>query len=552
MTARVSAEQRLRLASRAEVEIQRYAHDHALWHKHVHGVELDPLQVLKCEEMDLHRNSIDFSCRRTGKTFLKELYCMMFLATHPMEDEGIVAPRMQQSLTNMSYHLDAIRRSPILQAYIATKNGRRQMKDSGYTFANGSGASAYGIMGQIDGDSLTIASLEETDDMPHDRLTSRFLPMLGATRRPGVDHALEPQIRITGVFKGADVLTSLMKSGAYHTLPIVDVYLGMELGTLNEQWADDMRAQNSEGEWIRQFLCRNVAAQNWIWEQHVRRAMAVGVKLQSVQYGQAGPVPGAKYARRGLVSFGYDHSGHGEKPEASKSALVVAEQIGNFVCFPFVKTWPAGTDDRVIMRDLVGLWAYFRPDYAIGDAYGLGMLSELNDQLFREGLTDVDRRTVGDGQSTASTWGGWPFAPMRFEGGVKHSMASVLRARFHNGQAAIPVFEEDAGDLAGEQDRAFHTLARQLGNIKAEATKAAYSSFKMADPKIGDDLFDAACAAVWALETRGLEAVSTVIGHRTQTRAQLLGAAPGLPAAQFVQWWLWQMWYRHAVRAGRG
>ena len=48
---------------------------------------------------------------------------------------------------------------------------------------NGSKACAYGIMSQIDGDSLTRASLEETDDMPQDRLMSRFLPMLGAARR---------------------------------------------------------------------------------------------------------------------------------------------------------------------------------------------------------------------------------------------------------------------------------------------------------------------------------------------------------------------------------
>lgn len=519
MTARVSSEQRLRLASRAEVEIMRYADDHALFHRHVHGVTLDPCQLLKMIAMDQHRNTVDFSCRRTGKTFVKELYCLKWLATHPAEDEGIVAPRQQQSLTNLGYHLDAIRRSPMLQAYIATKNGRRMMKDSGYSFANGSSCSAYGIMGQIDGDSLTIASIEEVDDQPYDRLTSRFLPMLGSTRRPGVDAVLAPQVRITGVYKGADVLSSLMESGTYHTLPIVDVYLGMELGSINEQWAMEMRAQNSEGEWIRQFLCRNIQAQNWIWEKYVRQAMAVGLKARLEV---AGPLPGMKYRKRGLLSIGYDHSGHGEKPEASKSALVVAEQIGNFTCFPFVMHWPAGTDDRQVMRDVLGLWAYFRPDYAIGDAYGLGMLSELNDWLFREGLTEIDRRTVGDGQSTASTWAGWPLAPMRFEGQVKHSMASILRSRFHNGQAAIAVFDEDG---RSDTDQAFHTLVRQLGNIKAEPTKAAYTSFKMADPKIGDDLFDAACAAVWALETRGLMDVPTAIGHRTQSRAQLLGAA---------------------------
>lgn len=495
----------------------RYAGNHALFHRHVHGVTLDPSQTLKMIEMDRYRNTVDFSCRRTGKTFVKELYCLEHLATHPAEDEGIVAPRQQQSLNNLSYHLDAIRRSPILSAYIATKNGRKQMTDSGYTFANGSSCSAYGIMGQIDGDSLTIASIEEVDDLDHHRLTSRFLPMLGSTRRPGVDTVLKPQVRITGVYKGADVLSSLMASGEYHTLPIVDVYLGMELGSINEQWAGEMRAQNSEGEWIRQFLCKNIQAQNWIWEKHVRRAMAVGLEAR-LQV--AGPLPDAKYARRGLVSLGYDHSGHGEKPEASKSALVVMEQIGSFTCIPYVKTWPAGTDDREVMRDVIGLWRYFRPDYAIGDAYGLGMLSELNDWLYREGLVDVDRRTVGDGQSTASTWAAWPLAPMRFEGQVKHSMASILRSRFHNGQAAIAVFDEDGRD---DTEVAFHTLVRQLGNIKAEPTKAAYTSFKMADPKIGDDLFDAACAAVWALETRGLMDVPTAIGHRTQTRAQLLG-----------------------------
>lgn len=543
MTARVSAAARARVASRAEVEIMRYANDHALWHKHVHGVTLDAMQILKCIEMDQHQNTIDFSCRRTGKTFVKELYCLKHLATHAHEFEGVVAPRAQQSITNIGYHLDAIGRSQMLRGFIATKAGRPQMRDSGYLFANRSGAAAYGIMSQIDGDSITIASLEETDDMPYERLVSRFLPMLGAKRRPGVDREMAPQVRVTGVFKGADVLASLVKSGAYHTVPTVDVYLGIEMGMVDEAWAMEMRAQNSEGEWIRQFLCRNIAAQNWIWEKHIRRAMAVGLQA-GLEI--AGPLPGARHRRRGLVSFGYDHSGHGETPAASKSALVVAEQIGNFVTFPYVRTWPAGTDDNVVMRDLIGLWEYFRPDYAIGDAYGLGMLTTLNDKLYAAGLTDIDRRTIGEGESTASTWGAWPFAPLRFEGGTKHSMASMLRAAFHNGQAAIAWFDEDSTD---EQHRSFHQFARQLGNIKAEPTKAAYSSFRMADPKLGDDLLDAAMAAVWALTTRGQGAVPTVIGHRTQTRDQLLGApaAARLDPGQLAMWLMWQWWARRVA-----
>ena len=540
MTARISSAARARAASRAEEEVMRYADDHALWHKHVHNVTLDPVQILKCIEMDQHRNTIDFSCRRTGKTFIKEMYCLKHLATHPHEFEGVVAPRAQQSITNISYHLAAIDRSPILKAYVAMKHGRLQRRDSGYLFANGSGAAAYGIMSQIDGDSITIASLEETDDMPYDRLVSRFLPMLGSTRRPGLDDALEPQVRVSGVFKGADVLSSLAESGGYHTIPTVDVYLAIEMGLVDERWAMEMRAQNSEAEWIRQFLCRNIAAQNWVWEKHIRRAMAVGVQAGLEM---ADLLPGARYKRRGLVSFGYDHSGHGESPTASRSALVVAEQIGNFVCFPYVRTWPAGTDDAVVLRDLVGAWEYFRPDYAIGDAYGLGMLTTLNEVLYAKGLTNIDRRTIGEGESTASTWGEWPFAPLRFEGGTKHSMASVLRAAFHNGQAALPWFDEESPD---EMHQAFRNFVRQLGNIKEVPTKGAYSSFKMAEPKLGDDLFDAAMAAVWALTTRGAEHVPTAVGHSTRTRAQLLGSTT--LQAQLAVWLMWQHWARNRGR----
>lgn len=546
---RVSSAERVVIANRAEQAIIQYARPdpetgfrpHALWHKHVHNVELDPVQVLKMIEMDEHANSIDVSCRRTGKTAVKEMYLLEHLATMPHQTLGIVAPRQQQAQNNLNYHLDAIRRSEMLKAFVDYKQGRSQISDTKYQFANKSGAAAYGIMAQIDGDALTAASLEETDDMPADRLTSRFLPMLGAARRLGVDRSaasFKPQIRITGVFKGADVLQGLIDSGGYHLLPAVDVYLGIELGILNETFMLDMRSQMSEGEYIRQFLCKNVASQNWIWEKYIRRAMAVGVSAGLLP---AEPMPGSRYRKRGLVSFGYDHSGHGESMTASKSALVVKEQIGNFMCTVFVKTWPAGTDDKVVELDLLGFWEYFRPDVAMGDAYGLGMLTSLNDRLFAGGLVDVDRRTIGEGESTASTWDKWPFAPIRFQGYVKHSMASALRTAFHNGQAAIAYFDDGTELVVDEANGRAHEVplvrlgrntdgsadwrayVRQVANIKAEETKADYSSFKMADPKVGDDLFDADCAATWALTTRGIELMGpVVIEHRRVTREQLL------------------------------
>jgi hypothetical protein len=524
---RLSAADRVTHASVAEQEIMRFAQvdpatglrPHALWHKHVHNVDLDPVQVLKMVEMDRHRNTVDFSCRRTGKTAVKEMYNLERLATEPYQECGIVAPRMQQSQNNLDYMLEAIRRSPMLNAYVAYKQGRPQLKDTGFELANHSKGGAYGIMSQIDGDAITIASLEETDDMPQERLLSRFLPMLGAARRLGVDKdaaKFSPEIRISGVFKGAGVLQSLMKTGEYVPLTTVDVHLGLALGVLDKAWAESMRNQLPADEYIRQFLCRNIQARNWVWEEHLRRMLAVGLEAGLER---AGPLPGQRYKRRGLISFGYDHTGHGERPEASKSALVVCETLGNWVTFPFVKSWGAGVSDQTLRRDLVALWDYFRPDYAIGDAYGVGMLTAVNDDLFKQGLTHINRETVGDGESTASTWAQWAFAPMRFEGMTKHVMASALREAIHHGRAAAPYV--DTGWDGEHPD--WLGFIRQLGNMKAVPTRASYSSFQMADMKIGDDFFDAACAGIYALLTRGLEDTPAVIQTRKLSREQLLG-----------------------------
>ena len=177
MASRISTAQRAELCNVAEREVFRYADNHALWHKHIHNVDLDPVQILKCTTMDEHWNTIDFSCRRTGKTAIKEMYLLKFLATHQDQELGIVAPREAQSIVNLGYHTDAIRRSPVLENYLMHKSGRKQLSDTNYQFPNRSRAGAYGIMAQIDGSDLTAASIEELDDCPPERIYSRFLPL---------------------------------------------------------------------------------------------------------------------------------------------------------------------------------------------------------------------------------------------------------------------------------------------------------------------------------------------------------------------------------------
>ena len=418
---------------------------------------------------------------------------------------------------------EAIRRAPILDAYLAHKAGRKRLSDTYYEFTNRSLARAYGIMAQVDGGDLTIASLEEVDDMPADRLYSRFLLMLGASRRLGANKTSvnKPQIRITGGYKGADTLAELVDSGKYRVLPTIDAYLGIEMGILHENFIMDMRDQLAPDEYVRQILCKNVAARNFIWTKWVRQAIQTGI---AAKFELAEPMPGEQYKKRGRIALGYDHSGHGEDPNASKSALVAVEQIGNFVRFTYARTWPAGTDERVIKEDLKAYWRYFQPDVSCGDAYGIGMLTTLNDELYTENLTTVDRRAIGEGESTATTWTDWAFAPLRFEGMVKHQMASAVRAAFSNQHAAMPYVDDQPLDDPASGD--MRRLQQQLTNIRTEATSKAYSCYKMVKPAMGDDLFNAAMAAVWGLVTRGIGIVPSVIQSRRLSRQQLLGEAP--------------------------
>lgn len=552
---RISGQQRIETWSVAEREIQRYAHDHYLWHKHIHNVELDAIQLLKCQEMDEHASTLDFSSRRMGKTAVKELWFLKFMACNADQELGIVAPREAQSLTNLTYHQDAIRRSEILSAYIDVRQGRRQLADTYYRFANRSKAAAYGIMVNVDGGDLTCASLEEVDDMPHDRLFSRFLLMMRVTRRLGASKTAKnnPIVRITGVYKGADTLTELIDDGSYHVIgafhgdrarqevqalidggwlseaqvgkaanykypvPIGHAVNGIALGLLNQAFLLQMRGQLGEDEFARQLLCINTSSRNLIWQEWLQKAVILEVK---VSLDPVIPMPGQVYKKRGLLAFGYDHTGHGEKPESSRSALVVLEDLAGFTIPIFAKTWSPGTDESLIRRDLVAFWQYFRPDRAIGDAFGVGRIGNVNDDLYRLGLIQTDRLTLGD--STSSTWGEWAFAPLRFEGMIKHSMAVSLASTFSSGRVALPYVQHiQEGQDSYNELKDLQWLYRQLTNIEAVANSKTYASYKMLKRDIGDDLFDAMMAGHWALLT-GHGDMPGIILLGTTTRQQLL------------------------------
>lgn len=113
----------------------------------------------------------------------------------------------------------------------------------------------------------------------------------------------------------------------------------------------------------------------------------------------------------------------------------------------------AGADFALVLDRRVA------PDYAIGALCRPGHADELERQAVRRRPdryrpTDDWRR-----QSTEAPGRAGRSAPCASREATKFSMASVLKGAFHNGQAAIPWFDEDAQD----------DLSRRVSRLRASA-----------------------------------------------------------------------------------
>lgn len=554
MADRVSAAQRVSLQHVAEAEIKRFAGDHVAWHKHVLNVDLDPIQQMKMELMDAHPFTVDPSCRRTRKTSTKELYHLEKMACEEDHELSITAPKEDQAAVNLKYHLDAIRQSEILSAYIAMKEGKRRISDTSYQFANNSIAKIYGIMSRMDGADTTIADVEEIDDVDPERLWGRFMLTLQGTerlyqRRPG---KIAKTARFTGVFQGADLMADLVRKAEhppwnlemmrptlkalgvdptecapeeiegfrFFCLPMIDVHQGLAVGIINPTVVEVVKIGLTRDQYVRQLLCIPTEGRNFFKERHLRLMMRRGymANCEPVM-----PTPGQQYPKRGLIFLGFDKGGHGEDEAASRNAAHVFEVWGNYVVWLWGKEWPADADDVPIARELVEWFRFFRFDGGCGDAFGVSLITAVNDELKDKQLIDVDRREFGG--SSASSWEKWFFAPVRMEGMTKHLMFTALEREIRAGRFLVPYVHEGNKHLPG-YDLLDRTM-KQFGNIKAERTSKSYDSYSMVDKKLGDDNVDAWAFGVWPMITRGIVDPPTVISTHTIDRDQLVFGSRG-------------------------
>lgn len=518
MPDRVSASDRIKIANRAEEEIQRYD-DNPRWFKHVMNVALDPVQIVKMDLMDRYRKTVDVSCRRTRKTSTKELHALKQAAKEPDHEIGIVGPREAQAKVNLDYHLEGIGKSEILSAYIRYKDGRKQKADTYYQFHNKSISKIYGVMAQVDGFSGTIASLEEIDDMPKDRLYSKFLLAFAGTERlySTRTEKIEPSIRVTGVYKGLDTLHEMVTGGEYFVLPTIDVHMGMAMGIVDAETIKTIREGLSTDEVKRQLLCLPTEAMNFIWERYIRHGMKLGLQSELTPMP---PVPGQQYKKRGLVSLGFDKGAYGESDTASWNCCAVIENWDGVIIPLYVRYWPPTERDEVIKSDLVSIWKYFMPDVAHGDALGATLIGEVNDELWKQRLVQTNRQETLE--SSATAWDLWAFKPTRMEGMVKHLMFTATQNTIHGERFIMPMLDET--NRREPEYASMHRMTQQLLNIKGIKNKSSqsYLSYKMINKQVGDDGADALAFAVWGLVTRGLVAPA-VLDMRKTSRAALLG-----------------------------
>ena len=525
-----TANERIEMAVVAEREILRYKDDQIKWCKHVVGIDLDPIQQLKFHLMDKHLNTVDVSARRTRKTTAKELHTLKRLATEPDHEHNIVAPKEDQSKESFTRNIaEAVRRSPILLAYILWKNAKRQLSDVGLEFLNHSRSKCFGITSNLDGINSTIADIEECDDLDEDRLRDRFLlTRLGTETLFAQGVKKEKSVRITGVYKGAGLIDKFIDDPNYFTLPVIDCWDGVAAGIIDEPAVRTDMAGMSDDMILRSLLCRRSSARNFFHERHLRRMMTRGnmFNLEPVV-----PIPGSVYEKRSPVSMTglyLDIGGHGESDHPSRYACSVFEYLNNNVFLLFARDWEATTPKDVIVRDVVDIWDFFRPSekFSYADAYGAAIISDICDTLFDRKIAHINRRDFAG--SSATAWTNWPFVPIRMDGFLKHAAYTYAQQAIHAGRVFTPLVTDSNRNIP--EYAAIEKIIEQLKNIKAVKTSKNYDSYQMIKKRIGDDYADAWALGFYALGTQGLLQVPTIIEGDYVTRESILN-----PGDRFVR-----------------
>lgn len=482
-----------------EEEIQKYAADDYLWHRHITGVNLRPHQQVYSRHFNGHHTNLLIASRRLGKSFSVASYLLKEAVTRPRSEINIHAPALEQSKRNLRYMIDMVLNSEILMAYIEKKLGEGIGKES-IEFINGSVIQAKGQASSVDGLGATHQWWEEVDDMDLDTLYERVYPT-GSMIKPGYDYGVRGQCcRIaTGTIKGMGNIYAFENPPegagiAFNVLPKYTGWHGVEWGIIPEN--DLVIARDvlmTPEQFARAYLCLYTESANFFPTRIVDQCQDPYIDvIDPVEYKKVNNVK--EYQQAGTVTVGLDCGAQGTGEHPSKWSLTFTEDLGfDEMRWLYSHEWEATESPDVILSQMVDLLKFFMPARGYGDAFDTTFIHNLNRMAYRAGIT---RRNVDDAENRAGSggWSEWFIVPVRFTGPNKHAFFKNLRLKFYQRKLKIP-YEID--------DKAYHRplnrLRAQLENMRVKAaTTTGYDQYEMIRNAIGDDSVDSIALAVYA------------------------------------------------------
>lgn len=488
----MSQKVRIKTASLAEAEINRYKNEKVLWFKHVCNVELRAPQLIWMDEVEQNPFVLLCAQPRLGKTFGVEMVDLFECSTTPFEDGRTFAPNLAQAGDSFNYQFQAINNSEILSAYIAWEHGKKQLSSMRYKFFNQSNWKIYGIQSDFEGINASILRVEEFDDIDIIRFEDRVLPRGAAKNKNGKP----TRVRLTGTIQEAKGnMYTYEQKDIYHVCAKFPFEVMLKMDYYDEKIIAQARENLTEEAFQRIFHLKYVAGRNFIWEQKLLecQALAKEKNWHGIPF-----EPGGRYSPLGHVFAGFDCGHSGESETSSEWTLQLYEVIGDTVLWLNGFYWEPTTDPNVLIDDLVTYWHYYRIQWAYGDALKSDLIAQVNDRLYDERLISTDRKKLPENKQ--GNWDDWEFSPKWNSGKFKYISADILRNKIERKKFLMPKF--DAKD-----DREIATTGRklvnQLTNVREVRGSGAYPKLEAINLRLKDDGFDASFMALACINDHG-------------------------------------------------
>ena len=441
---------------------------------------------------------------KTSGTEGVDLYEMIM---NPLEDLRIYVPNFKIGKKTLKDTYDWIDKSPLLKAFIRRKSGKPQLSTVGWQFDNMSNVEIWSMKGDIEAHNVTIMRIEEFDLWQWEWFQDDVMRRGAAKNANG----MPTRIRITGTIMGQENIYKILTNDNYkkmfrnlmHThkgnlLGIeegtpFDVYTLLAMDILDEKFVKEAAdTLMSPDEWARSMLLQFTESRNFIWSSYLfaSQKKALEWELEPVPFKK-----GERYKTNGIVTFGFDCAHAGQKKDASKYSLQIYEQNGRYKRWLNGFEWTPDYDTSLLEKELIEIFAFYRPAGGNGDALQYQLIANLNDKAYKEGITNICRSDFPE--NTPGNWDKWWFSPLRNDAKNKFLYYEALKYGIHKGRTFYPFV--DIKDTRREA-RMLRKLIKSILNIREEETKGSYPSYRQNDSKIEDDSADAAAMAEYWLD----------------------------------------------------